>query len=326
MVTKLEIKRQYAGMPYFFLFLLGALFNACMSYTAYQKKLPPEITFENSDSPKLLLVSRFDANQLDFNQKKKNQVFEEGAMELLQSLKRNLSHDSRFEVIWGDSVIRGNAWITEPPGQMDKATLTALFDAYPASHILALESFNTDFYQDVEVVKNEDGSKSRTAYYDLIVSANIALYDQEGKAIYHKPLERRMPYKSRTVLSGFLAAGPTVGNADVEVNQLANEIGKDFMTRFDPSTILVQRFYYSGKHFSEVTPHIDYKNWEEAIKLLLPMTEKDNKKIAGKAAYNLSFIYDVLNDPEQSGHWYKEAKKRLGGKLGFVPGHEEMYR
>lgn len=326
MVTKLEIKKQFAVVSYFLLFILGALFNACMSYTAYQKKLPPEIILDDSESPKLLLISQFDATQLDFNQQKKNLVFEEGAMELLQSLERNLTQDSRFEVIRADNIIRGNAWLAKPPNLLDKAAITAFFDAYPASHLLVMESFNANFYQDVEVVKNEDGSKNRTAYYDLIVSTSIALYDQEGNVIYHKPLVRRMPYDSRTVLSGVLAVGPSVGNANAEVNQLANEIGKDFMTRFDPSTIVVERFYYTGKHFSEVTPLIENRNWEEAISLLLPMTEKDNTKIAGKAAYNLSFIYDALNDTEQSVYWYKEAKKRLGGKLGFVPGHDQMYR
>ncbi len=165
--------------------------------------------------------------------------------------------------------------------------------------------------------RNFGYSISKTAFYNLELTAGIALYDATGAIVYRKPLAREMFYESRPVESGLLAVGPSMGNADAEANRLAEELAEDLLAKFYPSHVVVGRFYYTGKAFAAVTPHIIDQNWDKAIELLLPLTKAKKKKTAGRAAYNLYFVYDFMGDREQAEYWHGEAKRLLGKSLAF---------
>lgn len=289
---------------------------SCMSYMPYSKRLPPEIELNSAAAPRAALVSRFDISRLDFNQNKKNQAFAHGANHLLESLESKLNRDGRIRVARVDSIISGELWFSDPP-RMDSGLVVSLCRAQSATHLLALESFYANLYQERVEVEKGPGGKSKTAFYNLELTAGIALYDATGAVVYRKPLAREMFYESRPVESGLLAIGPSMGNAGTQVNRLAEELAEDLLVKFYPSHVVVDGFYYTGKAFAAVTPHIINQNWDKAIELLLPLTKAKKKKTAGRAAYNLYFVYDFMGDREQAEYWHGEAKRLLGHSIPF---------
>jgi hypothetical protein len=103
-----------------------------------------------------------------------------------------------------------------------------------------------------------------------------------------------------------------MGQADENVMELSDELGRSFVNKFDSTRITEMRPFYSSKEFKEAYQAFKMGRWDTVEKELLLLSENPDTKIQGKAAYNLGVLYENLDRRSEMDYWYKEAKLKLG--------------
>jgi hypothetical protein len=149
---------------------------------------------------RVLIINAFDAMGLKVRKNKK-ELFRDLSDSVMITVYRILEDPNR-EVIVVPGVIK------------DTFSLDSIVNNYMVKHnvrkAIVLRSLDAYFDQtDVVVVKNDDKSKTRTAYYDLCSTVNFKVYDSISlvKEPEFKTCEN---FTDRTVFSGLLAVGPDI--------------------------------------------------------------------------------------------------------------------
>jgi len=75
------------------------------------------------------------------------------------------------------------------------------------------------------------------------------------------------------------------------------------------------RHFYHTKEFSKAYHAYNIQHWATVEKELLELASNPDRKIAGKAAYNLSVLYENLNNRSEMEYWYLEAAEKLGSNI-----------
>lgn len=148
---------------------------------------------------RILIINAFDASQMKARNNKK-ELF----AELADSLKQYLYREIR-------TYANNDAVVAEGPLQEAAGNnIISLLQKYNCTSAVVINSLNVYFEQtDVDVTKNSDGSKSRTASYNLCTEIQYGYYKNSETLV---PLEKRncKHFTTRNVASGILAAGPDV--------------------------------------------------------------------------------------------------------------------
>jgi len=292
--------------------LLGIACTSCMTETSYYTTLHPELEF-TPGTHEVYITTAYDTNLLDFNKEKKVSTYSQGALNVLRSIDNELYYKSKVVSHYAEP-IKGNAY-SEMPDTLDVEKRIALCKKLNKHYLIVLESFDLYFDKEVDVVQEEDGSKTKTAYYDLVAVAGIALYDSQG-GVSNKIIEQIYPnYDERGVLSGLLAVGPSMAKASDEIEELTKAIGIEYVSKFYPKEVEITKAIYTHSKLGKSSRYMVKRDWNTAIKILLPLTDHPDKEIAGKAAYNLSVAYEGQHMPEESAFWYKKAEQWLEGKI-----------
>ncbi len=299
------MKTTAKNILYFLIILLNI---QCTAYMPISKELPPEIEVDEKENT-IQLINFYDFNKLDFNNEKKIKVFITGANKMIEGLEKSFAADSHFNLYVSDSLKNGNMKC-QSQALLNKDSIELFCLEKHISLLLTLDEFDISLHKEMEVEENEDGSKSRTAHYELNVVAAISLYNSSGEIINRSRLREAEHYKSRSVISGLLAVGPSLARAGDEVNSLAKSMGEGYINKFYPTTISEQRYYYTGKKFSEVTPYIKNFDWQKAIEFLLPLAKSNDTKLARKAAHNLSVVYEALGNYNEAEFWLQKSGTR----------------
>lgn len=295
---------------------LSIAFVSCAPTLTVPLVRPPEINLGERPEYTIIVVNRYDTSLLDFNQVKKNMVFALSSEYLHERLEYELNSVANFEVFDNDIKLSGELHSHSAP-HMHKDSIRAYCKEYNSSHLVAIESYHADFEQEVDVQENEDGSKTRTAYYTLYVRSGLAIYDSTGKTHFRKSLKRSMLYDTRGVVSGLLAVGPTINKADEELKVLVEDLAKDFILRFYPSEALLVQKFYGGSDFKEEVKLMKWSKWAEAIKRMTPVDKYGDEQTKGKACYNIALCYKFLSDEENATAYYLKAQDYLESNLKY---------
>lgn len=286
--------------------------SACVTYVPVTKPLPAEIRLPDNRG-EILLVNRFDTSALDFNSDNKAEVFREGLEKYIQGLADGFLSNDHFNLHPGDSLLR------LPMVEIPPDIVRNLCDQKEKEYLMSLDDFSLYFDQEMEVIKNDDGSKSRTAHYILVAMVRTTFYDSEGSVLHRAQDQQRVLYDSRAVLSGLLAVGPSMGKAGKVVNELAYQLGSSHINKFLPGSTIEIREFFVSKGFGSAHSAYEAGNWKKAEEELLKLSESADTKVSGRAAYNLAVLYENLGAWEKTTHWYGLAKTKLGAKTPIIP-------
>ncbi|MBL6447546.1 hypothetical protein JMN32_14605 [Fulvivirga sp. 29W222] len=298
-----------------FLFI-SYLFTACSTFVPVKRTLPPDIKL-STQKGKFLFISRFSADSLPFSNDNKIEVFRIGYNSFIEGLSAGFDSSRRYNLTPLDGMVEKTA-VTEPGLPLDKVQVNNICQGQQVNYLLALDAYNLYFDQEVEVVKQEDGTKERTAYYDLVAESFISMYDEEGKLLDQFRDEQRIAHDERSVISGLLAVGPSMGKADQNAVLISSKLGRDFIQKFYPRVIFEQRQFYHTKEFKNAYRSYLSENWDTTESELLKITESQKPEIAGRAAYNLAVLYENINRPEDVDYWYRKATNLLGNKVPIL--------
>jgi len=191
------------------------------------------------------------------------------------------------------------------------STIYRLIADHKATHAISVSDFDVSFEQTrVDVTKDNSGSKSREAYYDIVADISYSLYAQ-GSLIRQRDLHQSRFHSSRSVASGLLAAGPNVVVQKDDAYRIAMEIWQQYLNYFFPGEKMRSRPVFINKGFEAVGQAISRQDYEAALTESLRFIGDPDKTKAAKACYNCAVFFDRKNQPE-------EAKKYLRQSLSFA--------
>jgi hypothetical protein len=285
--------------------VLLLILTSCSTYVYFERTLPPEIVSAEKKNT-IAFLNLFDYTKLTYTNENKIEVNISGINKVEEGLEQAFAGDPDFEFLVFDTLVKGRAsagFIND----ISPDSVRIICREAKASLVLALEAFSTYFDQVIEVEEYDDGSKSRTAYFTLVVKAGFTLYNATGVRVDRSMITESEMYLSRPALTGIYAIPPSLVKASGEINKLAMAAGKDYVGRFYPSSETVSRKLKTGKEFTDAVAFCKYSNWPEAIRALMPLTESTNPNISRKAAYNLSVVYEAEGNASMSEYWLNRS-------------------
>ena len=191
------------------------------------------------------------------------------------------------------------------------STIYRLIADHKATHAITVSDFDVSFEQTrVDVTKDNSGSKSREAYYDIVADISYSLYAQDS-LIRRRDLHQSRFHSSRSVASGLLAAGPNVVVQKDDAYRIVMEIWQQYLNYFFPGEKMRSRPVFINKGFEAVGQAISRQDYEAALTESLRFIGDPDKTKAAKACYNCAVFFDRKNQPE-------EAKKYLRQSLSFA--------
>jgi hypothetical protein len=234
-----------------------------------------------------------------------------GVNSYINGLKYGFDTCRQFNLIMSDTIMPSHS-AHEPAYNLSREIIAELYRNFNADYIFSLDNYNLYFDQEVDVQENEDGSKSKTAYYDLVLNTYITLYNMDGDAVNKLKEERRILHDERGVISGLLAVGPSMGKADENAIKISDELGRLFIKKFYPAKISEMRLFYATKEFKTAFKAYSYRNWDKVEEELMQLTKHPDTKMQGRAAYNLSVLYENLGRIDEMEYWYRRAEEKPG--------------
>jgi len=282
---------------------------SCTSYVQISTVAPPEIILPG-DSAQFLLVNRFVPDNLEFKKENKVDVYKKGIETYIDGLITGFDTNDKIDLIIADTLLASHS-AHEPAYTLSARMIQELGVRYDPDYILSIDNYDLYFDQEVEVEEYDDGSKSKIAYYDLVLNTYLTIYSISGAPLDKIKEELRIPHDSRAVVSGLLAVGPSMGQADENVIKISETLGESFIQKFSPSQIMEMRPFYSAKEFNQAYRAFNAGNWEFVEKELITLSSHPDEKMQGKAAYNLSIYYENQGRISEMEYWRKIAESKL---------------
>ena len=249
--------------------------------TARFEKTPARVVFVNS----------FNAADLGVRERKENVLQKASAMTLTAAAEL-------FKSLDGLTVVAVEEGIFNENNNADTASLIRqLSKKHTADYVISLDDFSGAFEQDhVEVTRETDGSKTKTAHYNIRSTTTFKLFNADGKSLHVFAGEAIMPHSSRSVVSGLLAAGPALPsnvNDLKAVSKLA--VAQAFKTYFPVKATVQRALFFDGplKTSNVALMKGDYETAKQELRKLI---DNADPKLASHAAYNLAVAYESTGE------------------------------
>ena len=120
-----------------------------------------------------------------------------------------------------------------------------------------------------------------------------SLFSEVSSYSYTKLIEERIPKRS-------------------EINaEIAYEVGRNYANLISPSWNSFTRKYFIAGHqdFSLASYYLNNDSVDQAIEMWKKHVESDDKKLAGRASYNLALAYELKEEFKEASHWVRKAIK-----------------
>jgi hypothetical protein len=292
------------------LIIVILLLTSCFTSVSFNKPAPPEIMLEEPKN-NIAFINAFDYTIPDEASKSENNVYRTGVTEVIDGLKTSFAYNEQidFNVI---DTLAGEKAPVRLSDTLSADSVKNICKTNNSSMLLVLEAFDMNIDFETLVEEYEDGSKSRTNNYYLVISAGLSLYSSSGDLIDRSMDALSSLYTSRPALSGIITFTPSLYKAEEEIGHLAKIVGEEYVKKFYPGTELVNRKIYVGKGLLEADNYCMEQNWDKAIELLRPLAESPDPKISRKAANNLSVAYEAVGNEKAAEYWFNKSME--GGK------------
>lgn len=202
---------------------------------------------------------------------------------------------------------------------------------YRVDALISLETFdsNIDIRIDKRMIKKKVKDKKTKEkikikvpryYAKLYIDVNSGwkIYEPRNKSVVDANV-----YRDRKVWN-------TVGDTKKEarrklpqkreaINLAGHFSGIQYGARISPTWIDVSRTYYTKgcPEFKEAFRYIKTGNWEEAVSIWKTVLENPDKKIAGRAAFNIAVAAEVRGELQEAYRWAHRAYTRYGNKAAY---------
>ncbi|WP_282125129.1 DUF6340 family protein [Marinifilum flexuosum] len=130
-------------------------------------------------------------------------------------------------------------------------------------------------------------------FHDVRMIAD-SLFTETSSYSYTKLIEEKMPKRAEI-------------NAEV-----AYDVGRDYADLISPSWISFTRKYFIAGHqdFSFASYYLNNDSVDQAIEMWKKHVDSDDKKLAGRACYNMALAYELKEEYQEASSWVRRAIKK----------------
>lgn len=234
---------------------------------------------------KVILVNRFTVDSLDIKNKRKRDVLKGGVYSAIAMAAKQLDMLPRIKT----TILADSVSLTA-----DTTPVKKLAEKYNANYVLTLDSLRADIPMTLE---------DSTEIYHTVVNTKFTLYESNGN--YFKVLRGKAnDFHSESHYYGIFAAllvHPTIKGNGPAISQSAGNAAIDAIKDYLPSTLTNQRQVYADNDsLKAAISHIAAKRYNEAFKILNPIIDGPDLKLASHAAYDLAVLYEAQGDIEEA--------------------------
>lgn len=278
--------------------LVALLLTACATNQAITYTVPTEPDQPLQPLPqKVLVLNTYDPTPISNNNKRA--LLLSLTDTVVAQMARQISRTANLpaEPLYGLTPVFTSA---------DQSSIISLMQKHKASHAIVVKEVDAFFDQtNVEVTKTESG-KNREAFYDISCNIRYELYNQQGK-LESQPVQVRRFHSSRQVISGLLAAGPSMAKNKDHFYALAAENKDRFLRKYFPSAITRRRSLYTTQVFRTVGAAISRNDYTDALQKSLQLTESAPRDVRAKAFYNCAVLSERLNKMADAERYLQRA-------------------
>jgi hypothetical protein len=240
-------------------------------------------------------------------------------------LQENLRNSPRFEMIVTNEELKGSGSGGSFPAPLPWGMVSELSSKYKADAILAIETYDSDFI----VTKGTKSTKKVTEKGDTIVvpeyyaegvaSVKIGyrLYDPQQKTItdqYHLNRNNRWYANGNSIQDAVVQ----LIDSKAAIQRVSHMTGLAYGARISPTWYTVEREFYKkikkDANFATGSRKAQINDWNGAAEFWSRASQSHNRKIAGRAAYNLALAYEVLGDLDNAKRWVTKSYADYGNK------------
>jgi hypothetical protein len=271
----------------FLLPAIGLMVSSCVMVHTLQTRVPTSPVYTvNPES--MLVLSTFDATAENFR-KNKSELF----AVLTDKLILDIAADIKTRIGLEPVTVMGLTRMDVFSGSQDSAVV-ALMEEKNSTDAILITYLNVRFDRTgVEVTRDEDGSKSREAYYDIVSTVRYHWYTRNGLFLSEEMKITRF-HSSRVVFSGLFAAGPNVVKKKKDAFSITEENMHCYLNLFLPGYAPRSRPIYTGREFKLFKLAIDGQDYETALLESIQYIDHPNRKVAARAHYNCAVMYERL--------------------------------
>ena len=197
-----------------------------------------------------------------------------------------------------------------------------------ADAVFALELFDTDtrlsYAANTVSMKTPLGNIpaiEHQANMQTLVKTGWRIYDPQSRTVIDEyAFEKSLHFSARGINP--VAAATGLINRKEAVRDAGNQSGHAYALRLIPCWIRVYRDYYvkGTDNFSVACRMARTGNWKGAETLWLKETTNPDRKIAGRACYNMAIISEIDGELDKAIAWAKQSYENYNNKLalGYV--------
>lgn len=253
--------------------LLIAGLTSCnvLQYATVPVDYAPKMVF-STDTARILLVNKlaFDSTRMN---KRKIQALKAAAYSAVAGVEKEL------KLLPGVKVL---SLIDSASFNATKDSVKQLAAKYKTNYVLTLDDFNAGL-----VLDNVDyNGNAQVAYYSTKAKVELTLYESNG--LYFKKLKGE-------------ATEPQDGRFGYSIHNVARNAALDAIKDYLPYTITNYRPLYNQSDALQASVReILAGRFDLAYKILNPLIDGSDRKLAGRAAYNLAVVYEAQGDIEEA--------------------------
>jgi hypothetical protein len=204
---------------------------------------------------------------------------------------------------------RTTATITVTPYQDTlQLSIDTLFAQSDASYGIFIKFFDASFDQTEVVVTKTETGKEREAFYDIVVSIRYEIRSDSQKPFDTVITVRRF-HSSRMVLSGLLAAGPSIVSNEDDAREGVLTNVDLYLRNFFSGTESRSRFLYVKKEFEDVGIAVNQNDYPRAFEACEKLADAKDSQIASRAYYNCAVLLEKMEDYGKVKAYLRESLK-----------------
>jgi tetratricopeptide (TPR) repeat protein len=191
--------------------------------------------------------------------------------------------------------------------------------------LFSLERFDTDTkvtYSsrkvDMKTPLGNIPALEHQANMETLVKTGWRIYDPQGRSILDEYVQGESVVFHGKGINPVLAAAALIGRKDA-VLDVSNKAGHSYALRLIPYKLSVIRDYYvkGTENFKTAKRMARIGNWDGAGELWEKETENHDRKIAGRAFYNMAIISEINGNLDIALQYARKAYENYNNKLGL---------
>ena len=250
----------------------------------------------------------------------------DGGKACINGLNDELIANNRFaNVVKLDSTELRSFGVGVFPSQLDWAQVEKICRDTKTDALFSLELFDAD----TRLSYSSSPAKINTPFGGLpaleqnvgmntMVKTGWRMYDPIGRVILDESVISKDLQFSSNGVNPVAAASALIGKKEAVI-QTGNAAGHVYGCKIDPYWIRVNREYFvrGSDNLAMAKRKAQTGNWDEAGDLWKKETGSNNRKVAGRAFYNMAIISEINGDIDGATQWAQKAYEDYGVKIAL---------